>query len=162
MGTEFRGSVFQIPWIFPMQHLIFSLNIKSYLVLPNNSSPRNSSWLQRPKTYLHIFLLLMPRMLHESWKWRGWRQGWGIARRSWLTAGIRDALSHFAKWHEQGISNDPMYCSQSCRIRKWFLSSSKMHLSGFPGGAVVENLPASAGDTGSSPGLGRSHMPQSN
>ena len=33
---------------------------------------------------------------------------------------------------------------------------------GFHGGAVVENLPASAGDTGSSPGLGRSHMPQSN
>ena len=33
---------------------------------------------------------------------------------------------------------------------------------GFPGGAVVENLPASAGDTGSSPGLGRSHMLQSN
>ena len=33
---------------------------------------------------------------------------------------------------------------------------------GFPGGAVVENLPASAGDTGSSPGLGGSHMPQSN
>ena len=30
---------------------------------------------------------------------------------------------------------------------------------GFPGGAVVENLPANAGDTGSSPGLGRSHMP---
>ena len=27
---------------------------------------------------------------------------------------------------------------------------------GFPGGAVVENLPANAGDTGSSPGLGRS------
>ena len=25
---------------------------------------------------------------------------------------------------------------------------------GFPGGAVVENLPADAGDTGSSPGLG--------
>ena len=33
---------------------------------------------------------------------------------------------------------------------------------GFPGGAVVETLPANAGDTGSSPGLGRSHMPQSN
>ena len=30
---------------------------------------------------------------------------------------------------------------------------------GFPGGAVVEILPANAGDTGSSPGLGRSHMP---
>ena len=32
----------------------------------------------------------------------------------------------------------------------------------FPGGAVVKNLPANAGDTGSSPGPGRSHMPQSN
>ena len=33
---------------------------------------------------------------------------------------------------------------------------------GFPGGAVVKNPPANAGDTGASPGLGRSHMPQSN
>ena len=38
---------------------------------------------------------------------------------------------------------------------------SKEDIQGFPGGAVVENLPANAGDTGSSPGLGRSHMPQS-
>nr|XP_060144265.1 HEAT repeat-containing protein 3 isoform X5 [Globicephala melas] len=35
-------------------------------------------------------------------------------------------------------------------------------LSGFPGGAVVENPPANAGDTGSSPGPGRSHRPWSN
>ena len=27
---------------------------------------------------------------------------------------------------------------------------------------MVENLPANAGDTGSSPGLGRSHVPRSN
>ena len=33
---------------------------------------------------------------------------------------------------------------------------------GFLGGAVVKNLPASAGDIGSSPGPGRSHMPWSN
>ena len=33
---------------------------------------------------------------------------------------------------------------------------------GFPSGTVVKNMPANAGDTGSSPGLGRSHMPQSN
>ena len=32
----------------------------------------------------------------------------------------------------------------------------------FPGGAVVKNPPANAGDTGSSPGPGRSHMLQSN
>ena len=35
-------------------------------------------------------------------------------------------------------------------------------LLGFPGGAVVRNPPANAGDTGSSPGPGRSHMPRSN
>ena len=32
----------------------------------------------------------------------------------------------------------------------------------FPGGAVVKNPPANAGDTGLIPGPGRSHMPQSN
>ena len=42
----------------------------------------------------------------------------------------------------------------------------RMHLKfiyqDFPGGTVVKNLPANAGDTGSSPGPGRSHMPRSN
>ena len=41
---------------------------------------------------------------------------------------------------------------QTCQ--KWF--------AGFPGGAVVKNTPANAGDMGLSPGLGRSHMLQSN
>ena len=44
-------------------------------------------------------------------------------------------------------------CHQQQRITQFL---------GFPGGAVVENLPANAGDMGSSPGLGRSHMPRSN
>ena len=33
---------------------------------------------------------------------------------------------------------------------------------GFPGGTVLKNPPAKAGDTGSSPDPGRSHMTQSN
>ena len=40
------------------------------------------------------------------------------------------------------------------------LSNQKL-IRGFPGGAVVESLPANAGDTGSSPGLGGSHVPRS-
>ena len=36
------------------------------------------------------------------------------------------------------------------------------NLQDFPGGAVVKNPPANAGDMGSSPGPGRSHMPRSN
>ena len=39
--------------------------------------------------------------------------------------------------------------------------SVKRNKMGFPGGAVVESLPANAGDAGSSPGLGGSHMPRS-
>ena len=40
---------------------------------------------------------------------------------------------------------------------------TKKHLErGFPGGAVVESLPAGAGDTGSSPGPGGSPVPRSN
>ena len=32
----------------------------------------------------------------------------------------------------------------------------------FPGGALVKNLPANAGDTGASSDLGRPHLPRSN
>ena len=42
------------------------------------------------------------------------------------------------------------------------LQNDKNKLLGFPGGAVVKNPPANVGDTGSSPGPGRSHMPWSN
>ena len=50
--------------------------------------------------------------------------------------------------------NTPSTSNKIATVIKKFL--------GFPSGAVVENLPANAGDTGSSPGMGRSHMPQSN
>ena len=41
------------------------------------------------------------------------------------------------------------------KFKKWCFQD-------FPGGAVVKNPSANAGDTGSSPGLGRSYMPWSN
>ena len=41
------------------------------------------------------------------------------------------------------------------------ITKYKKPIWGFPGGAVVENPPANAGDMGSSSGLGRSHMPWS-
>ena len=34
------------------------------------------------------------------------------------------------------------------------------HVESFPGGSVVKNSPANAGDKGSIPGLGKSHNPQ--
>ena len=47
-------------------------------------------------------------------------------------------------------------------LKKGCTNQSKLFKRGFPGGALVENLPANAGDIGSSPGLGRSHVLRSN
>ena len=44
-------------------------------------------------------------------------------------------------------------------VGKGVLKLKSLHL-GFPGGAVVENLPADAGDTGSSPGKSPHAMEQ--
>ena len=41
-------------------------------------------------------------------------------------------------------------------------SAIETNMEGFPRGAVVKNPPANAGNMGSSPGPGRSHMPRSN
>ena len=51
--------------------------------------------------------------------------------------------------------------NERCIKVRIILYTSKLFL-GFPGGAEVESLPANAGDTGLSPGQGRSHMPWSN
>ena len=45
---------------------------------------------------------------------------------------------------------------------QWVALYDIKHSLGFPGGAVVKSPPTNAGDTGSSPGPGRSHMPRSN
>ena len=51
----------------------------------------------------------------------------------------------------------PLEFSKLCLTVK-----AKFITPGFPGGTVVKNPPANAGDMGLSPGPGRSHMPQSN
>ena len=67
------------------------------------------------------------------------------------------ALKHISTWIYLGLLFSV--------ISNWILAMFKYfknYLEGFPSGAVVKNPPANAGNTGSSPGLGRSHMPQSN
>ena len=70
-------------------------------------------------------------------------------------------------WRGCGEKGTLLHCWWECKLVQPLLRTvwsflKKQKVGGFPGGAVVENLPASAGDTGSSPGLGRSHMPRSN
>ena len=55
----------------------------------------------------------------------------------------------------------PFILSAEMALRSRRQSKAIKRVSGFPGGAVVKNPPADAGDTGSSPGPGRSHMLQS-
>ena len=53
-------------------------------------------------------------------------------------------------------------CQKNKAFDKMLKKKKKTHSEGFPGGTVVKNPPANAGDTGSIPGPGRSHMPRSN
>ena len=45
---------------------------------------------------------------------------------------------------------------------EFYFNKNLKDTGGFPGDSVVKNLPANAGDTGSIPGPGKSHMPQGN
>ena len=57
----------------------------------------------------------------------------------------------------RALGAGPMYSSK--RNEGWMIEKLK---GGFPGGSVIKNLPANAGDTGLSPDLGRLHMPWRN
>ena len=60
------------------------------------------------------------------------------------------------------LKKSTSYLSLCLSLNSFCDETSRTWASGFPGGTVVKNPPANAGDTGSSPGPGRSHMLQSN
>ena len=99
------------------------------------------------------------------WKaaWQYWVLGWAVKevgrsemervnRGPWKVLELRLLL-----WGSSVI-----WLQQLLECPEQLLDALHKKLLGFPGGAVVESLPANAGDAGSSPGLGRSHMPWSN
>ncbi|XP_029088159.1 ankyrin repeat and SOCS box protein 3 isoform X1 [Monodon monoceros] len=69
----------------------------------------------------------------------------------------------FTNWRRLPPAVEKMLSARASNS-SWALQQhigKKAQFWGFPGGAVVESPPADAGDTGSCPGLGRSHMPRS-
>ena len=76
-----------------------------------------------------------------------------------------DLLIHCTIFAEVKSHSRPgINSEQTMGLPSWNLCfcGFKIEVLGFPGGAVVESLPANEGDTGSRPGLGRSHVPRSN
>ena len=73
---------------------------------------------------------------------------------------LRRTVCRFLKKLKVGLPYEPEFPLLGIYPEKTIIQ--KESCGDFPGGAVVENLPANAGDTGSIPGLGRSHMPRSN
>ena len=72
----------------------------------------------------------------------------------------------FARCHHKGKLVKDTWDLSILFLRMWICNYLKVkffkkYVLGFPGGAVVESPPANAGDTGSSPGLGGSHVPRS-
>ena len=69
-----------------------------------------------------------------------------------------DINRHFSKENIDGQqTHEKMF-----KITNYLRNAEQNYNAGFPGGSVVKNLPASAGDTGLILNLGRSHMPQDN
>ena len=66
------------------------------------------------------------------------------------------------RYDRQGINLQNKQTTQASQSQKTKQFNQNMGRRDFPGGAVVRNPPASAGDVGSSPGPGRSHIPWSN
>ena len=73
-----------------------------------------------------------------------------MLKRIWLTSNF-----HISTFNIQVRGAMPMKTLENESVKNFIPTD-------FPGGSVVKNLPANAGDTGSSPGPGRSHVQQSN
>ena len=59
------------------------------------------------------------------------------------------------------VKNVLIFSKKLVSLKYWKVSNN-LKVKGIPGGSVVETPPADAGDTGSIPGPGRSHMLWSN
>ena len=91
--------------------------------------------------------LLVP--LNECWDWSWKSQSSTLIFLYWYTE-CYSASIYIYMWPLQVAVSSSLSCCKE--YMGW----------GFPGGTVVKNPPANAGDTGLSPGPGRSHMPRSN
>ena len=109
-------------------------------------------------TYRLIIMALLPTSMGKKevlWIYKQWNS-------YVVTIYIYFCLALFSFFSLLHIPPPMTIFIMSPSILDFMLLNIKNKPGGFPGGTVVRSLPANAGDTGSSPGLGRSHMPRSN
>ena len=75
---------------------------------------------------------------------------------------VIDVSTRYYRSKEQETPNSICLQARSREGREREVFPQRTDDRDFPGGAVVKNPPANAGDMGSNPGPGRSHMLQSN
>ena len=121
-----------------------------------------------PKSHLELFKESMqPALRRHPSKWRCCI--WSLL----LCVSYTDSWPAGGKEHLEALLSVPGAPPLATSVRlssaggdEWVWSFISVHFKreiwGFPGGAVVKNPPANAGDMGSSPGLGRSHVSRSN
>ena len=134
-------------WTIPgrLQNLV---NECAYALTLGSNHPQPQNIPDLPQLYIMVSLLKFPcgsfsgTPLQEK---EGNAVSWAL-----LCAGHRAG-------HIQGESPCPQRVAPQPRGH-----AEKPTTRGFPGGAVVKNPPANAGDMGLSPGPGRSHMLRSN
>ena len=119
--------------------------------------------LERKKNLVGPGLLLWQFM--RNWCWTG---DLCLEVRLWSNqlgglGGFHMTLCTLPKaFFSPGVIGMPVSLRREPWLLCWRYNILKVLFWDFPGGAVLESLPATAGDTGSSPGPGRSHVPWSN
>ena len=121
--------------------------MKLPLLLASQESGRQTNYLP-PSTPLAKRESSLENLQSRPWGWR---------IKGWL-------LTHPPHSQEPPLTHPPSFqsaVSETSTKRQKPNKQTKEPGGGFPGGARVKNLPANAGDTGSSTGPGRSHTPRS-
>ena len=97
----------------------------------------------------------------QTWRCRQWEAPWGFQLP--FVSDLTWPRPEVAKWRSVGqIWSATDWVSPGPHVLVPTVHQNLIWLWDFPGGAVVGNPPANAGDTNLSPGPGRSHMPRSN
>ena len=95
-----------------------------------------------------------------------WRLNNTLLNNQEITEEIKEEIKKYLEKNDsENTMTQNLWDSSKAVLRGNFIAIQaylkKQKTWGFPGGAVVESLPANAGDAGSSPGLGGSHVPRS-